>query len=143
MAALQTEDQELRGQVAWALGEIGNSTALQTLTALAANDPSADVRLQATQALAHLPEQPRVTVASTSPETELTVAQPSPMVVDQAREVRTPEWLSANLPSLALGDPGACPVSGSLAALVPIATRELTSPPQLNSCSVETEGFEA
>lgn len=100
VTALQSEDPELRGQVAWALGEIGNSTAQQTLTTLAANDPNPDVRLQATQALAHQPEPPRMTFEPAAPETQLKGAQPVSTATIQNTGLRTPEWLSAILPAL-------------------------------------------
>lgn len=55
VTALQSEDAAVRAQAAWALGELAIPSAGEALARAAAEDVDADVRLQATQALARLP----------------------------------------------------------------------------------------
>lgn len=99
-AALHSENAATRSQVAWALGEIGNSVAQQALVSAAANDPSPNVRLQATQALAHLPEQPRVSFVSAPPASSSTKAPSSSEAATQGDGLQAPDWLHTILPVL-------------------------------------------
>lgn len=98
--ALNSSDAAVRGQVAWALGEIGNPTAQQALRSLAVTDPSPEVRLQATQALVHLPQPPVVTFESAPPAAESGAALPESVTASQERGLRAPQWLQTIMPVL-------------------------------------------
>lgn len=95
VVALQSTDELVRAQASWALGEIGSPAAQEALAAAAANDPSADVRLQATQALARLPE---ALAAATQPVVAAPATSAQPIV--ERQQLHTPAWLAANLPIL-------------------------------------------
>ncbi len=105
-AVLQAPDPAVRVQAAWALGETlavvtdpGDSqiAARQALATAASADLSPDVRLHATQALARLPQQPLVAVAT---ENVSNAAAANYAPVGQETGLRLPGWLSASLPAL-------------------------------------------
>lgn len=64
LAALQAPDAQVRAQAAWALGELADPAAYSALAVAAEADASPDVRLQATQAMARLPEPAPETVVA-------------------------------------------------------------------------------
>lgn len=95
LAALQAVDDGVRAQAAWALGELGDPAALEALASAASGDASAQVRLQATQAMARLPQVEGALAqapAQIAPAPE-TAAQPGTVVTDEGRSPAAPNEL--------------------------------------------------
>jgi HEAT repeat protein len=98
LAALKSGLPDVRAQAAWALGELNDPGAYQALADAAASDPNAEVRLQATHAMARMPEPPAVAAAPVQPD----VADSGEPVASSGQERPTglPGWLAAALPAL-------------------------------------------
>ena len=103
-AAVQASDPGVRAMAAWALGETLALTPVDTaqvaLAHAAFNDPSPDVRMQATQALTRLPQAPVSIAATEGASSEIVAAGPAQYTIVEGTVLTLPGWLTTAMPAL-------------------------------------------